>query len=74
VWKAIVGVPDKFDLLKAAGSQPNTDALSRLVQASFPLPAGEIVAETSDGKTFIRFPLVKSEQLYGFGLNFKTVQ
>ena len=74
VWKAIVGIPDKFDLLKAAGSQPNTEALMRLGQASFPLPAADIVAETSDGKTFLRFPLDKSEQLYGFGLNFKTVQ
>jgi alpha-D-xyloside xylohydrolase len=74
VWKAVVGVPDKFDLLKAAGSQPNTEALSRLGQASFPLLAGDIVAEIADGKTFLRFPLVKSEQLYGFGLNFKTVQ
>jgi len=70
VWKAVVGVPDKFDLLKAAGSQPNTEALARLGQASFPLPAGDIVTETSDGKTFLRFPLVKAEQLYGFGLNF----
>ncbi len=74
VWKTIVGVPDKFDLLKASGAKPNTDALSKLGKASFPLPVTEIAAEISDGKTFLRFPLVKMEQLYGFGLNFKTVQ
>ncbi|MDP3180695.1 MAG: ABC transporter substrate-binding protein, partial [Bacteroidota bacterium] len=74
VWKSVVGTPDQFDLLKASGVKPNTDALSKLVKASFPLPVTEIAAEISDGKTFLRFPLVKAEQLYGFGLNFKTVQ
>ncbi|HOI48196.1 MAG TPA: hypothetical protein PK167_02750, partial [Prolixibacteraceae bacterium] len=74
VWKSVVGSPDSFDLLKAAGVKPDIDALSKLGSADFPLPAGEIAAEIADGKTFLRFPLVKEEQLYGFGLNFKTVQ
>lgn len=74
VWKSVVGNPDSFDLLKAAGVKPNIEALSKLGSADFPLPAGEIAGEIADGKTFLRFPLVKEEQLYGFGLNFKTVQ
>ena len=74
VWKTIVGVPDKYDLLKAAGTQPNMAALSKLGKAGLPLPENGIVAEVTEGRTFLRFPLVKGEQLYGFGLNFKTVQ
>ena len=74
VWKATVGTPEKYDLLKAAGVQPNVDAITKLGKAEFPIPIKEIVAEISDGKTLLRFPLVKEEQLYGFGLNFKTVQ
>ena len=74
VWKTTVGIPDKFDLLKASGANPNTEALAKLGTTAFPLPASGIVAESTDSKTFLRFPLVKAEQLYGFGLNFKTVQ
>jgi alpha-D-xyloside xylohydrolase len=74
IWKTTVGVPDKFDLLKAAGSIPNMEALSKLGKSVFPLAENGIVADISEGRTFLRFPLVKGEQLYGFGLNFKTVQ
>lgn len=74
IWKTVIGNPDQFNLLTAAGVQPNTDALSKMGKQTFPLKEGEIVAEWQDGNTFLRFPLVKEEQLFGFGLNFKTVQ
>ncbi len=74
IWKSVIGVPDKFDLLKAAGVQPNINALTRLGKAAFPLQESSIAGTLADGKTYLRFPLVKGEQLYGFGLNFKTVQ
>lgn len=74
IWKSVIGTPDQFDLLKAANVKPNLQALERLGVVDFPLPQSEIVAEISQGKTFLRFPLVHEEQLYGFGLNFKTVQ
>lgn len=74
VWKTTVGRPDNFDLLKAAGVSPSSSQLDKMGKVAFPLAAGEIVAECSDGKTFLRFPLTRGEQLYGFGLNFKTVQ
>ena len=72
--KPLSGDPEKYDLLKAAGVQPNLEALAKLGNGAFPLSPNEIVAEVSDAKTLLRFPLVKEEQLYGFGLNFKTVQ
>ena len=37
------------------------------------MPENEIAAEIIKGETYLRFPLVKDEQIFGFGLNFKTV-
>ena len=73
VWKAVVGVPEKYDLLKASGATPDRNALSAITKAGFPLAQNEISVKVVDGKTFLRFPLKKEEQLYGFGLNFQTV-
>ena len=73
VWKGVVGKPEIYDLLKAAGSTPNKDALGKMPKANFPLTAGDIDGTITDGKTYLRFPLVKDEQLYGFGLNFQTI-
>src|SRR5687768_6702585 len=73
VWKAVVGKPEVYDLLKASGVKPNTAALARIAPSSFPLPQADIAGSIKDGKTYLRFPLVREEQLYGFGLNFQTV-
>jgi alpha-glucosidase (family GH31 glycosyl hydrolase) len=73
VWKSIIGVPDKLDLFNAAGIKPATEALSKMVAVKFPLSENDIVAEIVNGETYLRFPLVRDEQIFGFGLNFKTV-
>jgi alpha-D-xyloside xylohydrolase len=73
VYKATIGKPEDYDLLKASGAQPNSNALSKLVKADFPLPKDEITGVVQDGKTALRFPLDSTEQLYGFGLNFQTI-
>jgi alpha-glucosidase (family GH31 glycosyl hydrolase) len=73
VWKGVAGKPEAYDLLKAAGATPNQQGLATIGKASFPLPQSQIEALVRDGKTYLRFPLVKNEQLYGFGLNFQTV-
>jgi alpha-glucosidase (family GH31 glycosyl hydrolase) len=73
VWKGVVGKPENYDLLKASGAQANRDALNKIGKTSFPLSQSDINGELQDGKTFLRFPLQKEEQLYGFGLNFQTV-
>jgi alpha-glucosidase (family GH31 glycosyl hydrolase) len=73
VWKAVVGKPEAYDLLKASGATPNVDALGKVTTTTFPLPQAEITAALNSGKTYLRFPLQKEEQLYGFGLNFQTV-
>jgi alpha-D-xyloside xylohydrolase len=73
VWKAVVGKPEAYDLLKASGATPNLNALAKVTKAPFPLQQSDITAKLNDGKTYLRFPLQKDEQLYGFGLNFQTV-
>lgn len=73
VWKAVIGKPESYDLLKAAGVVPDKAALGKVDKASFPLAKPEITATITDGKTYLRFPLQKEEQIYGFGLNFQTI-
>jgi alpha-glucosidase (family GH31 glycosyl hydrolase) len=73
VWKGVAGKPEAYDLLRAAGAAPNAAGLAQIGTAEFPLPQGDISALIHDGKTYLRFPLQKSEQVYGFGLNFQTV-
>ena len=73
VWKGIVGKPEAYDLLKASGAQPNNNALAKMARTTFPLSKTDISGKISDGKTYLSFPLDKQEQLFGFGLNFKTV-
>lgn len=73
VWKGIAGQPEAYDLLKAAGSKPNTIALSKIQKTAFPFSPGDIVGLISDCKTSLRIPLDHQEQLFGFGLNFQTI-
>jgi len=73
VWKCIVGRPEAFDLLKASGAMPDKAALTKLGGAVFPFSSTDIAGVVHDGKTSLRFPLDRGEQLYGFGLNFQTI-
>ena len=73
VWKAIIGQPEAYDLLKASGAIPKTEALARMNKTAFPFLRDDISGEIKDGKTYLRFPLSQEEQLFGFGLNFQTV-
>ncbi|SKB95568.1 glycoside hydrolase family 31 protein [Dyadobacter psychrophilus] len=72
VWKGVAGKPDDYDLLKAAEITPS-QALAKLSKEAFPLNKAEIQVQQNNGKTYLRLPLVKNEQLFGFGLNFQTV-
>lgn len=73
IWKASVGEPEEISLLGAADINPKTEALQKLSRVSFPFSENEIEAKLIDGKTYLRFPLSRDEQIYGLGLNFKTV-
>ena len=73
VWKTVSGTPDKLDLFNAAGISPAVEALKKMKPGNFPFSKDEIIAEVVNNETYLRFPLVKEEQIFGFGLNFKTV-
>ncbi len=73
IWKAIAGKPEKINLLSAAEIHPNVQALAKLPTTKFPLEQSAIKLTTIDHKIYLRFPLEKEEQLFGLGLNFKTV-
>ena len=73
VWKGIAGLPENYNLLTASGALPRTEGLKKLGNSSFPLAQTDIQAAQIDGKTSLRIPLQREEQIYGFGLNFQTV-
>lgn len=73
IWKASVGEPEDISLLKSVNVQPKSDALDGLPAADFPFSKDKIRTKVIDGKTYLQFPLSREEQIYGLGLNFKTV-
>lgn len=73
VWKGVVGTPEDYSLLNVSGALPLKDGFHRLPKIELPALADKIVGTIQDGKTSLRIPLKKKEQLYGFGLNFQTV-
>jgi alpha-D-xyloside xylohydrolase len=73
IWKAVAGAPEQVTLLKAADVKPDEAALSEMPKTVFPLPADKIDLKITDNKIYLRFPLLREEQLFGLGLNFKTV-
>lgn len=73
VWKVSVGKPENYNLLSASGVKPEIAALQKMQKTELVSAKAEIFANIQDGKTYLRFPLQKREQIYGFGLNFQTI-
>ena len=44
IWKGVIGKPEEFDLLKAAGVQPYHAGLQQMPKVGFPLVQEEITA------------------------------
>ena len=74
VWRSRVGVPDRVTLTSELTFTPKREAIADMGEADFPIDPTEIRVERIDGKTYLRFPLEEDEQIYGLGLNFKTVE
>jgi alpha-glucosidase (family GH31 glycosyl hydrolase) len=74
VLKTTIGKAEDFTLLSAAGIQPQTTALAALPEAGFPLNAKEIAASQWDWKTAVRLPLALDEDIYGLGVDFKSIR
>ncbi|MBR9775642.1 MAG: DUF5110 domain-containing protein [Cytophagales bacterium] len=73
VWKGTLGEAEKYNLLTASGAIPNFTALTKLGKPPFPMSKDKISGRLQDGKTYLQLPLIKGEEIYGFGLNFKTI-
>ena len=73
VWKAGAWQTEKVTLLSVAGNTTARSALKSLPSARFPLSETDISVTYADGKVYLRFPLEKDEQIFGLGLNFKSV-
>lgn len=73
VWTTIVGTPESYDLLSSTGTMPRLEALGRKSEKAFPLDTSRVKIKVVDGKTYLTFPLTPDEQIYGLGLQFKSV-
>jgi alpha-glucosidase (family GH31 glycosyl hydrolase) len=74
VWRAQVGRPEALTLLGAAGARPALDALRRMPDAPFPLDRRQIEFHQWGWKTAVRLPLALDEDVYGLGVDFKSVR
>ncbi len=74
IWQGIINKPYDFNLLLVANKKPRAETLNQKPEVEFPVSPENIKSFTQNGKTYLRFPLDTEEQIFGFGLNFKTVQ
>ena len=74
VWVAQAGKPEAVNFTSVSGVEPKLEALNRMGHTEFPVPENEIKSVVFDGKTYLQFPLEVGEQIFGLGLNFKTVE
>ncbi len=73
IWKTDIGEKQDFDLLTAAGIKPDFKTLNEKKDLNFPLDQSLIKAENLNGKIYLRIPLDSTEQIYGLGLQFKSI-
>ena len=73
VWKGIIGNPESLDFLTVVKPESKFDALKRLPNEQIPTQPQQLVTTFQDQSVYLQFPLEEEEQLFGFGLNFKTI-
>lgn len=73
VWRYSEGEKEKINLLDAARITPKAARLREFPDRPFPINPEWINISRRKGKLYLKFPLEKEEQLYGFGLQFKQV-
>lgn len=68
-----MGSPEEFNLLNATSSRPHVEVLNRRTEREFPLEESKIKYITKNGRTYLTIPIEADEQIYGLGLNFKSI-
>ena len=74
VWEATLGAPERLTLLGAAGQPPRAQALASMPAGRFPFGPDRAVARLAAGKVSLRFPLAVEEEIYGLGVDFKSLR
>ena len=72
IWKSQIGSAQPVDFLQVIDSAPNISAIQELPDAEFPLPETDLRSTFINDEIYLRFPLESDEQIYGFGLQFKS--
>ncbi|MFI3295423.1 MAG: glycoside hydrolase family 31 protein, partial [Rikenellaceae bacterium] len=73
VWSATLGEPEQFNLLNATGVAPRSEVLSGGNAASLPFDQSKIKYTVHNSRTCITISISADEQIYGLGLNFKSL-
>ncbi len=73
VWKYSIGIKETVNLLDAAKAVPNISKLNESKPVNFPLDKEFIKVTKQNNELYLRFPLEKDEQIYGLGLQFKSI-
>jgi len=73
IWKMETGPDTGLSLMTEAQAVPRMKDLSAFTETQFPLAESEIEIRLEEGRFCVRMPLETEEQLFGMGLNFKTV-
>lgn len=74
VWEATLGEPESLTLTSAAAVPPKTEALRSMPAVGFPFEPDDAVARLAGGKVALRFPLAGDEEVYGLGVDFKSLR
>ena len=74
VWSATAGNKDSINFLSTSGVKPKLDAINAMADVYFPIQKGDVKVLKKEGKLYLQFPLEEGEDIFGFGLNFKTLE
>ncbi|MDO6809945.1 glycoside hydrolase family 31 protein [Zobellia galactanivorans] len=73
IWKTVINKGETYNFIDQAPVAPKVEAIKKLGNSGFPLDKSSIEIKVINGKTYISLPLKKEEQIYGLGLNFKSL-
>ncbi len=73
VWTYTIGERQAINLLAAAGASPNFKKLNEGAVSAFPFEKERVRITKLDHKVVIQLPLEDDEEIYGLGLQFKSV-
>lgn len=73
IWKATIGVPEAVTPVSSRAMEPRLEALRTMTSVAEP-PLARPTANIRSRGTSLTLPLAAGEQLYGFGLQFFSLQ